>query len=132
MKPTRSLNESPIWIRITFLVLAFAGAIYGAWLFEGLDDETRRLLLVLLSAGALAAFITEFLQNATGPATLKALVSMGTLAATCTAYFEAFPGSGVTLHDWVLMSIVILCGLGLGFVIALYEYWFTRLFPQKN
>ena len=131
MAEKRSLNEVPRGIRIVALVVLGVLAIYGSWQFDSLGEETRRLLLVALSATALAAFVVEYLQNATGPATLKVLVSMGTVAATCTAYFGEFPGSGVGFHEWFVMSLVLAAGLAVGLTIALYEYWFTRLFPAR-
>ncbi len=132
MGERRSFNEVPRGIRILLLVVLGVLAIYASWQFDSLGEETRRLLLVALSATALAAFVVEFLQNATGPATLKVLVSMGTVAATCTAYFGEFPGSGVTFHEWFVMGLVIAGGLAVGLTVALYEYWFTRLFPVKT
>jgi len=132
MKALRSLNEVPLGVRIALLAFALVAVIAASWKFDGLDAETQRLLLVLLSAAALSAFVVEFLEDAKGPTTLKLLVSMGTLAATCTAYFAEFPGTGVGLHEWLLMSLVIIAGLGIGLFIALYEYWFTRLSPRRS
>lgn len=131
MGERRSLNEVSRGIRILALVVLGVLAIYGSWQFDSLGEETRRLLLVALSATALAAFVVEFLQDATGPATLKVLVSMGTVAATCTAYFGEFPGSGVGFHEWFVMSLVIAGGLAAGLFVALYDVWLTRLLPRK-
>ena len=131
MGERRSLNEVPRGIRIALLIALGILAVYGSWQFDALGEETRRLLLVALSATALAAFVVEFLQDATGPATLKVLVSMGTVAATCTAYFGEFPGSGVGFHEWFVMSLVIAGGLAAGLFVALYDVWLTRLLPRK-
>ena len=131
MGERRSLNEVSRGIRIALLIALGILAVYGSWQFDSLGEETRRLLLVALSATALAAFVVEFLQDATGPATLKVLVSMGTVAATCTAYFGEFPGSGVGFHEWLVMSLVIAGGLAAGLFVALYDVWLTRLLPRK-
>ena len=131
MGERRSLNEVPRGIRIALLIALGILAVYGSWQFDALGEETRRLLLVALSATALAAFVVEFLQDATGPATLKVLVSMGTVAATCTAYFGEFPGSGVGFHEWFVMSLVIAGGLAAGLFVALYDVWLTRLLSRK-